>query len=98
MKRKKRRAPGVGGDRSSGRTDATAEVQRAAGPSELRNWLLMAEAAETAETALDVVTAAKTAAAQPSIASFSPAAEPVPVYRPRLEQNPFAAVANRRPR
>jgi hypothetical protein len=51
------------------------------------------DAAESAETALDVVTSAETAAALPSIAPFSPAAEPgPPTDRPHLEQNPFAAL------
>jgi hypothetical protein len=55
---------------------------------------IVAKAAENAETALDVVTAAETAAAQPSLAPFAPAAEPAaPADRPRVERNPFAALA-----
>jgi hypothetical protein len=53
-----------------------------------------AEAAENAETALDVVTAAETAAAQPIVAPFARAAKhKVPADRPQVERNPLAAIA-----
>jgi hypothetical protein len=100
MERKKRRAPDAAGPIAApDEPMRPLEVQAAeGGPSEPPELAVLmaeaAEAAETTETALDVVTAADTAAAQPSIAPFSAAAEPgPPADRPRLEQNPFAALA-----
>jgi Phasin protein len=96
MERKTRRSPGAAGpiagpDESMRPLEVRAAAAGPSVPPELA--ALLADAAEGAETALDVVTAAETAAALPSIAPFSPAAEPgPPTDRPHLEQNPFAAL------